>query len=340
MAPAGHSQSRLRWPKAAAAAAKREAYNRALLSDWLAAATPAAVTFSLPEAALLRAPALVAALSPPPQALDGLLLGGDAAASVAARLIGLLDAYGVTYDIGSGAAAAALLEPAVHTGATSQHIARHDELDASAAIVILRAMHAGTPLKPALHSVHAYACEDAAPRHTLSDAERTVLLHRRQVAETQRREQQLAGRSAASAPAARSFEGIGRGPEPDPLASQAPRGKGGEEVVRGGAGSAAAAVRAVKAPRAAAKVNWLTALGSSVKRQQGKRQMGAGRDAASLPQGVVASQASGKLTFPVMFKFNEVWRLRGCRHAVGVQAATGLCCLGTHAACEGANGAC
>lgn len=162
-------------------------------------------------------------------------------------------------------------------------------------------------MKPALHSLHTYACERAAPRHTLSDAERTVVLHRRQVAETQRRERQLAERSAANATAAHGSDAGSQSPSKERAeAKQARRHSGSDEVVRGGAGSAAAAVRAVKAPRAAAKVNWLTAMGSSVKRQQGKRQMGAGRDAASLPQGVVASQASGKLTFPVMFKFNEV----------------------------------
>lgn len=114
-ATVGHSNARLRWPKAGAAAAKREAYNRALLSDWLSATAAPVATFSLREAALQRAPALVAALSPPPEALDGVLLGGEAAAGVVSRLVALVDMYGVTYDIGGGAASP--YEPEAEAGA-------------------------------------------------------------------------------------------------------------------------------------------------------------------------------------------------------------------------------
>jgi hypothetical protein len=162
---------------------------------------------------------------------------------------------------------------------------------------------AGTPLKPALHKLHVYSALSAAStRNTLSDAERTVILHKRQLAEVKRRERFCAELASPL----------------DPLQSQSQSKCGtripvhGAEEVRGSAGSAEAALKAVKAPQVAGRKNWLTALGADVKQKQGRRQMGSGRD-ATLPQGVAASQTSGKLSFTVMYKYHEVLsRLCAC----------------------------
>jgi hypothetical protein len=162
--------------------------------------------------------------------------------------------------------------------------------------------HAGTPLKPALHALHAYSSEAVSARIHLSEAVRTMLLHRRQVAKTKGAE-----RRAGECPSLVHKAEI-------PLQQTAQHGLGRREgsgrdgnsdEVRGAAGSAVAAVRSVRAPKAVAKVNWLTAMGSDVSRQRNKRHVAPGRDAL-LPAGVVASQSSGKLTFPVTYKFHEV----------------------------------
>ena len=202
--------------------------------------------------------------------------------------------------------------------------------------------------------LHAYASEAMPSRVTLSEALRTLLLHRRQVAETRGSEARRAARDAAAHAAAggviptaaaavspgcaagrASVDALaspallggaaGGGADMALEATDAPlaaedqrccgdRGANGGgrsraassgDVVRGAAGSAAAAVRAVKAPKAAAKVNWLTAMGADAMRKRNTRHVAPGRD-AMLPAGVVASQASGKLAFPVLYKFHEV----------------------------------
>lgn len=78
--------------------------------------------------------------------------------------------------------------------------------------------------------------------------------------------------------------------------------------VRGAAGQAAAAIRGVKAPTALvnAKGNWLITMGSKVMKQRQRRVLVAEGEELKLPEGVTASQATGKLHFAVTFKFNEV----------------------------------
>ena len=71
------SRARLKWPKAGAAAHKKLAFNRAMIADWLASLPGDAAGFSVAEAACHRIPALVATLSPRPEALDGVLLGSS-----------------------------------------------------------------------------------------------------------------------------------------------------------------------------------------------------------------------------------------------------------------------
>jgi hypothetical protein len=73
-----------------------------MVADWLGTLPAAVTTLSTSEAALHTIPALVGALSPPADALDGLLLGNEAAASMAATLVDKLGTYAVTYDMGSG----------------------------------------------------------------------------------------------------------------------------------------------------------------------------------------------------------------------------------------------
>jgi hypothetical protein len=95
-------------------------------------------------------------------------------------------------------------------------------------------------------------------------------------------------------------------PPAHPVSRSAPEASGSVmEEVQGGAGSAEAALKAVKAPQLAGRGNWLSALGAEVKQRQGRRLVGRGRDAA-LPQGVAASRTSGKLSFSVMYKYHEV----------------------------------
>jgi hypothetical protein len=93
---------RLQWPRAAATASKRLAFNRAMLADWMTQLPDPVATFSLAEAALLRAPALVATLSPRPERLEGLLLGDVAVASADAAdaLVDTMLTYGVSYELG------------------------------------------------------------------------------------------------------------------------------------------------------------------------------------------------------------------------------------------------
>jgi hypothetical protein len=59
--------------------------------------------------------------------------------------------------------------------------------------------HAGTPLKPPLHALHAYDSAWLNPKFTLPDAVRTMLLHKRQMHETARQEQRAAEKAAALA---------------------------------------------------------------------------------------------------------------------------------------------
>jgi hypothetical protein len=98
----GQTRCRIKWPKSSAASAKQEAFNRGMVADWLGTLPAAVTTLSTSEAALHTIPALVGALSPPADALDGLLLGNEAAASMAATLVDKLGTYAVTYDMGSG----------------------------------------------------------------------------------------------------------------------------------------------------------------------------------------------------------------------------------------------
>ena len=98
-----------------------------------------------------------------------------------------------------------------------------------------------------------------------------------------------------------SGSGNGNGAGADKQAPQATQ-------VRGAAGQAAAAIRGVKAPTALAnaKGNWLTTMGSKVMKQRQRRVLVADGEELQLPEGVSASQATGKLHFAVTFKFNEV----------------------------------
>jgi len=94
-----HTRVRLRWPKHAPAVAKRCAAARAAVTDWTAKLPPRCATFSLPYAAMLLAPAIAAVLSPPPDTLNGLLLGTGPAGATE-RLVQLMLDYRVVYDIG------------------------------------------------------------------------------------------------------------------------------------------------------------------------------------------------------------------------------------------------
>jgi outer membrane murein-binding lipoprotein Lpp len=76
--------------------------------------------------------------------------------------------------------------------------------------------------------------------------------------------------------------------------------------VRGAAGQAAALVQGVRAPTLNAKGNWLTTMGSKVMKQRQRRVLVADGEELQLPEGVTASQTTGKLHFAVTFKFNEV----------------------------------
>lgn len=55
-----------------------------------------------------------------------------------------------------------------------------------------------------------------------------------------------------------------------------------------------------------AKANWLTSMGSKVMKEKQRRVLVAEGEELKLPEGVTASQATGKLHFAVTFKFNEV----------------------------------
>lgn len=210
--------------------------------------------------------------------------------------------------------------------------------------------YAGTPLKPPLHAFHAYDLEVPNTRSTLSEALRTVLLHKRQLQEARhlelraeekavalqgkQRESSRGGVPAAAGPgtAARVREMFGMGPPPDsatggPATADTPGDPaGGAEApsqdsggasarhsesgrpsgVRGAAGSADAMLRAARAPKLASGGNWLTAMGSKSKQAKHRRVLTVDGEALKLPDGVSASQATGKLHFPVSFKFHEV----------------------------------
>lgn len=104
--------------------ARRAAAARATVADWAAALPPRCATFSLAYAALHLAPAVAAALSPPPDSLNGLLLGTGPPA-VAERLLALMLDYGVTYDLGRGppgALAGLSSDAPVDTGAPLEEI--------------------------------------------------------------------------------------------------------------------------------------------------------------------------------------------------------------------------
>eukprot|EP00892_Ulva_mutabilis_P008222 jgi/Ulvmu1/5772/UM025_0026.1 len=324
-----HTRVRLRWPKQAPAAAKRCAAARATVTDWAASLPPNAATFSLPYASLLLAPALATVLSPPPETLNGLLLGKGPAAATE-RLVSLMLDYRIVYDLGQGITAA-------RTGFSP-------EAD----------VDAGTPLKPPVHALHAYDMEEPTTRRTLSEALRTVLLHKRQLQEARRLElraeekavaaqrQRAAAGGCRGAPAAsaRICAMFGMAPPPDAGAAdtaaldafgsaadgdwenmdcgngrcdgagtaQQGAGRAGARRtsdVRGAAGSATAMLRAARAPKVAAAGNWLTTMGSKAKKEKHRRVLAVDGEALQLPDGVSASQATGKLHFPVTFKFHE-----------------------------------
>lgn len=211
-----------------------------------------------------------------------------------------------------------------------------------------------------MHALHAYDMEAPNPRSTLSEALRTVLLHRRQMHEAKRLEeradekskqlmsQRQPGRAGgvAAAPgtaaAVRAMFGMGPAPTTDADAVQIddadPMDEAGREScggsaaddggrrsggrlseVRGAAGSASAMLRAARAPKAVAAGNWLTAMGSKSKKAKHRRVLEVDGEPLRLPEGVSASQTTGKLHFPVTFKFHEVrsslpgpWLLRPC----------------------------
>ena len=96
---------RLRWPRADAAASKKANFNQSLIVDWMHDLPASAATLSVSEATLLRIPTLVATLSPQAELLEGLLLGGAAAAGPSAvaadALVDTMLTYSVAYDIGA-----------------------------------------------------------------------------------------------------------------------------------------------------------------------------------------------------------------------------------------------
>lgn len=187
------------------------------------------------------------------------------------------------------------------------------------------------------------------PRSTLSEALRTVLLHRRQMQEAKRLEERAEEKSkqlmsqrqpghaggVAAAPgtaaAVRAMFGMGPAPiaDADVAAAQIDaadpmdeagrescggsaaddggrRSRGRLSEVRGAAGSASAMLRAARAPKAVAAGNWLTAMGSKSKKAKHRRVLEVDGEPLRLPEGVSASQTTGKLHFPVTFKFHEV----------------------------------
>lgn len=93
---------RLRWPKTGTSVTKRANATRATLTDWAASLPAPVATFSLTSAALEIAPALAVALAPPPEALDGLLLGKPKNPAAAQVLVDHMLDYGVVYDLGAG----------------------------------------------------------------------------------------------------------------------------------------------------------------------------------------------------------------------------------------------
>lgn len=99
---AAHSKVRLQWPKTGAAVTKRANATRSALADWSAALPPPVAAFSATSAALEIAPALSAALAPPQDTLDGLLLGRPKNPAAVQALVDHMLDYGVVYDLGAG----------------------------------------------------------------------------------------------------------------------------------------------------------------------------------------------------------------------------------------------
>lgn len=242
---------------------------------------------------------------------------------------------------------------------------------------------AGTPLKPPMHALHAYDMEAPNPRSTLSEALRTVLLHKRQLQEakvleeraqeksdlllSQRQPGRAGGAAVASGPTARvramfgmapaldtsggdsaerdsgcgghgSIDCGDRGPGGSTTHSNGPRKSGGRpSEVRGAAGSAQAMLQAARAPKAVSAGNWLTALGSKSKKAKHRRVLEVDGEALRLPEGVSASQTTGKLHFPVTFKFHEVRCRRAHLRPLPCCAESRRCCF-ANSLCRGACG--
>jgi hypothetical protein len=72
-----------------------------MLRDWLGSLSGRAACLSVHDAALHAAPAVAAALSPPPARLDSLLLG-HVACPAADALVDTMLTYEVTYDLATG----------------------------------------------------------------------------------------------------------------------------------------------------------------------------------------------------------------------------------------------
>lgn len=107
--------------------------------------------------------------------------------------------------------------------------------------------------------------------------------------------------------------------------------------MRGAAGSAHAMLQAARAPKAVSAGNWLTALGSKSKKAKHRRVLEVDGEALRLPEGVSASQTTGKLHFPVTFKFHEVRCRRAGLGAMPCCAENRGCCF-ANGLCRGASG--
>jgi len=163
---------------------------------------------------------------------------------------------------------------------------------------------AGPALKPALHALHAYRARGALPpRPELSEALRTLLLYRRQAAELQR--------TAAAQPPSSAVQPAEQSDAGDTQRAAAEGSLASQGEVRGAAGSMAAALKLARAPKAApAKSNWLAQLSEHRGRQKIKRAAaqavgGVAAAPANYGVGVTMSQTSGKMHFPVLYRFNE-----------------------------------
>ena len=146
-----------------------------------------------------------------------------------------------------------------------------------------------------------------------------MLIYRRQAEDLRRQELRAALADAAKPPsvsaaaaAAAALDPLASQPSPSEVTEEK---TGKDEEVRGAAGSMAAALKLASA-RVGAKAagkgssNWLVALGAHHGRQKIKRApvaapVGGVVEAVNLGVGVTMSQMSGKMHFPVLYKFYE-----------------------------------